>query len=970
MKMKIDTNPGVGIMKKIAFLVAAVLTVSSLFAAQVAALAPPAPVIPVGGVIVHDAGRVEVTWTNVAGEASYRIQRSLNDAFTTPVEFTVGADVTSYLDTTTQAKTRYFYRVFAMNADGSSPPSNVVTILTPASVPQISLVQPTGGSLQSGANNTISGSFTVSGATIASAEYQYMAQDAPGTFTAQDIMFNALLPTDFVVPATIATAPVNNIAPVPANLPSGSIVEFEIRGRVTSVTRVVGAIGPNEGRWTIGDGPTQVNVYEANSGTGTSATNFVGKAGVTPDPARPGLAIQVGDVVKVIAHRTINPGPLVAESIRFLEPAPATIPASNPPSIGIAFLYEGLVKSISTDFQTAGVTYSGTIWTVGGPTTRPDIRLRVDDDTYPAFPAFIDAGLSLNNSVTVRFWAPPATSPLIAREIFARQSPPVAVVFPPIINQTPEYYDFPVPLGLPEDTYVQYIVFGVIAGFQQQTFTWHIGDPAVPAYGHSNTLIFERPGINTLPGPGDEVTLVSKRTQYPGPLIVDHVNLMTDGPAAPGALAEVRTIEYYTFDGTVVSMGPHTWTIQGTHSTETFVVDDLNEPAVIDRGDQPAIRVGSQVSVEFHPAREVLPLHDNWAPMSQVGTTNEWTATTDLPAVANNRNGVLFLRTTDSMGESRTSRTPVQLLGPTTMKVFVRGTDNGVWYQNWDGISGTWQSLGGVVDSDISATSSGSNTTIFVRGADNALWTQNWNGAIWSGWQPLGGVIAGEPESVSAGLTYVFARGSDNAVWYRNGTPGAMNPYQSLGGVAASNISATSSGSNIDIFVRRADNALWTQNWNGAIWSGWQPLGGVIAGDPESVSAGLTYVFVRGSDNAVWYRNGTAGAWNPYQSLGGVVASDISATSSGSNIDIFVRGTDNALWTQNWNGSAWSGWQPLGGVTAGNPDSISGGLTPMTHVFVRGSDNAVWTRNGIAGAMNPYQSLGGAIRGDPESISG
>ncbi len=304
------------------------------------------------------------------------------------------------------------------------------------------------------------------------------------------------------------------------------------------------------------------------------------------------------------------------------------------------------------------------------------------------------------------------------------------------------------------------------------------------------------------------------------------------------------------------------------------------------------------------------------------------------------------------------------------LTVFVRGTDNAVWTQNWNGSEWSgWLSLGGVVTSNISATSSGSTITIFARGSDNALWTQNWNGTEWSGWQPLGGVIAGDPDSVSlASETYVFVRGSDNAVWYRNGTAGAWNPYESLGGVVASDISATSSGSTINIFVRGTDNSLWTQNWNGGSWSGWQPLGGVIAGDPESVSAGLTYVLVRGSDNAVWYRNGTAGAWNPYESLGGVVASDISATSSGSTINIFVSGADNALWTQNWNGGSWNGWQPLGGIIDGDPDSVSS--ASETYVFVRGADNGVWYRNGTSGAWNPYESLGGVIAGNPESISG
>ncbi len=104
---------------------------ASAQAAPALAQAAPAPLIPVDGVIVHDAGHVEVTWTGVPGATSYRIQRSLDKAFTRPVEFTVKAGITSYMDTTAKPDTIYRYRVFAMNAGGSSPPSNTVRILTP-----------------------------------------------------------------------------------------------------------------------------------------------------------------------------------------------------------------------------------------------------------------------------------------------------------------------------------------------------------------------------------------------------------------------------------------------------------------------------------------------------------------------------------------------------------------------------------------------------------------------------------------------------------------------------------------------------------------------------------------------------------------------------------------------------------------------------------------------------------------------
>ena len=309
----------------------------------------------------------------------------------------------------------------------------------------------------------------------------------------------------------------------------------------------------------------------------------------------------------------------------------------------------------------------------------------------------------------------------------------------------------------------------------------------------------------------------------------------------------------------------------------------------------------------------------------------------------------------------------------TKVTVFVRGgLDNGIWYKNGSGSSWSgWQSLGGTITSNISATTSGSNITMFVRGGpDNGIWYQFWGGSSWSGWRTLGGTITSDPTSVSsAGQTYVFVRGGpDNGVWYRNGTGTSYSGWQSLGGTVTSNIAATSSGSNITIFVRGSpDKGILYQNWDGSSWSGWQSLGGTIISDPASVSsAGQTFVFVRGGpDNGIWYRNGTGTSYSGWRSLGGNITSNIAATSSGSNITIFVRGgPDNGIWYRNWDGVSWSGWQGLGGTITSDPASVSS--AGQTYVFVRGGpDNGIWYRNGTGTSYIGWQGLGGLITGGP-----
>ena len=86
------------------------------FAAIVASILVGSPVL---------AGQLSLTWTNNATNAlGSRIERRLIPSGAHAEIATVGADVTSYVDTTATAGQGYCYRVRAYNATGSSAPSN------------------------------------------------------------------------------------------------------------------------------------------------------------------------------------------------------------------------------------------------------------------------------------------------------------------------------------------------------------------------------------------------------------------------------------------------------------------------------------------------------------------------------------------------------------------------------------------------------------------------------------------------------------------------------------------------------------------------------------------------------------------------------------------------------------------------------------------------------------------------------
>jgi len=74
--------------------------------------------------------QIDLEWTDVANETGYRLERSDGSGGWTTVA-TTGQDVTSSSDTGLTPGTTYSYRVFATNAAGDSPASDVASATTP-----------------------------------------------------------------------------------------------------------------------------------------------------------------------------------------------------------------------------------------------------------------------------------------------------------------------------------------------------------------------------------------------------------------------------------------------------------------------------------------------------------------------------------------------------------------------------------------------------------------------------------------------------------------------------------------------------------------------------------------------------------------------------------------------------------------------------------------------------------------------
>jgi len=273
----------------------------------------------------------------------------------------------------------------------------------------------------------------------------------------------AQIPIDVLAPLA-AGARADSTA-IPVGGPLGAVPLFVILGGVTAVN----AAGTE---WQIGTPPTFVYTH--------SGTRLTG-------------APVVGSVVRIIALRSVAPGPIMADVIG-ARPGTATAAPANVQVISL--LFNGIVNTVSP-----------TIWNVGG----------VD---FTADGAVIDPGLVVGSAVTVEFSPPlvlppgtvvgpppiPALAPAAAPMTFGAINPVTAV---------PRWFrdaagialDFCVdPVLCIADPVDPAIPFSVQTGFGHEAFYWS-ASANVPTAGGSASLIlgWEVAYLNGNPAPGDTI---------------------------------------------------------------------------------------------------------------------------------------------------------------------------------------------------------------------------------------------------------------------------------------------------------------------------------------------------------------------------------------------------------------------------------------------------------------------------------
>ncbi len=267
-----------------------------------------------------------------------------------------------------------------------------------------------------------------------------------------------------------------------------------------------------------------------------------------------------------------------------------------------------------------------------------------------------------------------------------------------------------------------------------------------------------------------------------------------------------------------------------------------------------------------------------------------------------------------------------------------------------------------VSPSGASAVTLGSQVRVFVRGTDNRVWyaTQAAAGGAFSPWKSVPGTVASAPAAMTWDGTRVdlFARGSNGHLLHTYSNARGFHAWEDLGGSLTSAPSAASlSTGTLDVVARVSGDSLARRRWDGTHWTAWEGLGGIISSAPTATAdpaAGTVTVLARGRNanlyDLVLTSGGIRRAWT------GSARQTWSAAGA-------AQGPAPLLVTRNdatpvvVNGSFATA---IGGLLTGAPTVATRGSGSYV-VLGRGTDGALWAYDGRAGRYR-WSKVGGALR--------
>ncbi len=257
----------------------------------------------------------------------------------------------------------------------------------------------------------------------------------------------------------------------------------------------------------------------------------------------------------------------------------------------------------------------------------------------------------------------------------------------------------------------------------------------------------------------------------------------------------------------------------------------------------------------------------------------------------------------------------------------------------------------GVVGAPAVCSQSTNRLDLFVRGTDNALWWRHEAGGVWSAWTSLGGVLTSSPAATgfiigSNYVVYVGVRGTNGALYWKQTMDGggAWTSWLSFGGqlLEGTGPAVYSQGNTVGFFVTGTNHQLY-RLYSSPVW---KSFGGYLTSSPSATSPrfNIIYVAARGGNGALYLRYTTDGGtnWASWYSWGGQLLEGTGPALVSPNPSYstgFVTGTNHRLYSF----AGGTSWQSLGGYLTSGPAAASQ-TTDAIDVFALGSTGGIYSR--------------------------
>lgn len=276
--------------------------------------------------------------------------------------------------------------------------------------------------------------------------------------------------------------------------------------------------------------------------------------------------------------------------------------------------------------------------------------------------------------------------------------------------------------------------------------------------------------------------------------------------------------------------------------------------------------------------------------------------------------------------------------------------------------------LGGAVVTRPEVVSSGNGATVFGRGTDDSLWYRDWNAATgaWSAWSSLAGKMKYHPSAVSyvvngQNVTSVFVTGQYDEVWYRTRNAATWGAWTNLSGQGEVFLTAPAAAALPDgrmiVCGKGATFRLYCKIWNGTQWSGWQDLGGSVGSRIDAVGwdSSKFAVFTTWATYRVWDQSS---GWSDWLSTGAVGTNNAFAVTSSApgRIDVVATvgtiGDPGPAYYRWFDGYSWQGYGLSG---SGSEVAIAAAGAGRLSIVVW--SNSLWHRRFDGMTWLPWQEL-------------